>query len=54
MSLLSIVLYIYFLFIKSRELVDETLIKIKMQLIQNKIHFNERLCAFCLRSLWKF
>jgi len=38
-----IVFYICFLFITSRELVDEKLIKIKIQCIQNKIYFKERL-----------
>ena len=35
-----------YLFIKSRQLVDETSIKIKIQLIQNEIKFKDRLCAF--------
>jgi len=30
----------------------EALIKIKIQLIQNKIQVKERFCAFCLMSLW--
>ena len=38
-----IVCYICFIFIKSRQLIDETLIKIKIQFIQNEIHFKERL-----------
>ncbi len=32
---------VFFLFIKSRELVDETLIEIKIQFIQNEIHLKE-------------
>jgi len=34
--------------------VDETLIKIKIQLIQNGIHFKERIVYSVLMSLWKF
>ena len=45
---------LYLLLIKSWQLGDETLIKIKIQLIQNEIQFKDRLIAFCLRSLWKF
>ncbi len=41
--LIFIVWYICFLFIKSRQLVDEKLIKIKIQFIQNEIHFKESL-----------
>jgi len=43
--------YIFFLFIKSRQLVDGTLFKIEIQLIKNEIQFKESLCAFSLNSL---